>query len=140
MMARLRGRRMAAGRWPSRLHVLHPMTDQDQLQQFERLGYLVLPGAVPPDWCAQARTLIADLRGGIRTAAYFKPEAPDGPLFQSHLEDPLLRRVVCHPSIHTALARLFGAPPMICQSMFFLTGSRSRPHQDEFFMAPAPGP
>lgn len=109
-------------------------------KRFEEDGYAVLPGAVSADLCAQVRAYMADLRAGRRKAGFFKSNAPNGPLFMSHLEEPLMLRLVSQRAIVAALERLLGTTPTLCQSMFFSSGSRTPPHQDEFYMAPSRGP
>jgi phytanoyl-CoA hydroxylase len=116
------------------------MLSSEQVERFARDGYLVLERAVDPALVTQVREHVRALRAGDATASYYKAEQPQGPLFNSHLFEPMMMRLVCQAPIVGALSQLLGAPPMICQSMFFLSGSRTRPHQDEFFMAPKPPP
>lgn len=109
-----------------------------QAKQFEDDGYLVIEQAVSAGKIEQVRAHVNALRAGRITRPYYAN--PLGPMFNAHLQEPLLMSLVCTPSIHRALGQLLGAAPGICQSMFFFSGSRTRPHQDEFYMVPRPAP
>lgn len=114
------------------------MLSPAQVMRFENDGYLVIEQAVSADLIAQVREHVEDLRGGKITRGYFKQ--PDVTWFNAHLDEPLLMKLVCAAPVRQALEQLLGAPPVICQSMFFFIGSCARPHQDEFFMVPRPAP
>lgn len=113
-----------------------------QLDAYRRDGFVVLPAAAPASLRAPMLDLMLDLRHGRRSATYYTPPTTPGepPVFNPHRHDRVAWNLATHPPLVAALTQVLGDKPMICQSMFFFASSLTRPHQDEFYMAPSPRP
>jgi len=116
------------------------MLTDTHIRRFNDDGFLLLPGAVSETLRTQVVARMLDIRGGRCEVGYYKPDGQNAPVFNSHLHDPLMWSLTTQTALVDALRGLLGGEPAVCQSMFFWGSSLTRPHQDEFYMVPKPGP
>lgn len=122
--------------------------------EFERDGYVVVPGLVEPERVAALRRAVdEELRPSKalfwrQTTGRPERHAPhaqgfiDPPL--QHLQDlrerdfpafrPAALDVLTAPGLRRALERLMGEPPVLVQSMLFEANPQTPPHQDAYYL------
>lgn len=133
----------------------------EQMQQFERDGYIAVRGLFSAEEIAEIRGTFMEMakdgpvdglsdvprrRDGAPAASndpltryprmmhpHKHMDKPVGPLSDRHMRDPRLKAI---------LAELFGEEPFACQSMFYFKppGARGQDlHQDNFYLRVKPG-
>jgi phytanoyl-CoA hydroxylase len=128
----------------------------EQVQQWERDGFLVLRGALSPAEVARIRAVVDDewrqapgndheidvLSGEHAFKTFKMASAPRGArnevyklnnLFARRAE---IRRAALSPKLRGALAQLLGGDPLICNSLNFERGSQQPFHIDTWYMPP----
>jgi len=123
---------------------------EDQLQQFETEGYLIIKGVWSPAEVEEIKTIFEEIS---RTAipGFFEPdlggEAQD-PLkrfprvMHPHRFHPVAMKYMLHPEVLAILQDLYGEEALAAQSMFYYKppGSRGQAlHQDNFYLKVEPG-
>lgn len=132
------------------------LTD-NQVEQFQRDGYLVVRGLLSPQEAAQLRDHFMAMREEAlepdnRYTEYYQPvaaEQTDGDLLkqfprvmQPHRFDKLSKQYMLDTRIESVLRDLFGEEPLAAQSMFYFKppGARGQAlHQDNFYLRVSPG-
>jgi phytanoyl-CoA hydroxylase len=132
-------RRLAEGRVSKEQAVL--------LEHWMQTGYVILPGAVPPDVCDEVRT---DIENGWERSdqrlRVFPPGSrvpvrlsPDVPKDRMRIVDMYVlvesaRRALFSPAIVDFLTLVFERPPLLFQSLSFEKGSQQGMHQDTAYV------
>lgn len=120
-----------------------------QLEQYQRDGYLIVPGMFSPD---QVRTIrehfSAMYSEGFANRLWRPRRDSSDPLerfpraMHPHRWDGgLSRRMMLDPAVGAALSQLLGEQPVACQSMYYFKppGARGQAlHQDNLYLKVAP--
>ena len=132
------------------------LTDE-QVEQFQRDGYIVVRGLFSPDEAVQLRDHFMAMReAGLfpdnRISDFYKPvtaEQSGGDLLkqyprvmQPHRFDDLSKQYLLDARLESVLRDLFGEEPLAAQSMFYFKppGARGQAlHQDNFYLKVSPG-
>lgn len=123
----------------------------EQLDQWERDGFVIVPGLFPADEIRAIRERFDRLAesGEAVEVVGFKPDlASNDPLkryprvMHPHRFCELSKKMMLYPRVGAALAQLFGEPAVACQSMYYYKppGAAGQSlHQDNFYLAVQPG-
>ncbi len=124
-----------------------PAEDQDGLRHWIEHGWVVLPGAVPPEVCDEVRSAIdGALSEGDERLLMHSPASEDYQPVKGgvdterarivdayvHLE-PARRALFAEPIVHF-LETVFDDAPLLFQSLSFQKGSQQQVHQDTAFV------
>jgi phytanoyl-CoA hydroxylase len=129
----------------------------EQVAQWRRDGYLVVPGVLMPDELAeigqtfqgmhdQARRAGGEIENCFTIGSAEEIAADPLKLYPRmlwpHRHNPVVRRYMLHPRLGAILRDLLGEEPLAAQSMFYWKppGSRGQAfHQDNFYLRVKPG-
>jgi hypothetical protein len=115
-----------------------PPLTQQQLDSYDRDGFLLLKGLFTHAEADAVVTHMMDLAHGKKTLAGFK--APDtttphwGRTMNQHFYDPVAMNLLLHPKLREPLEGINGGPVDAVQTMYFWQGSTQRRHQDQYYL------
>jgi len=125
---------------------------REQLDQFQRDGYLVMRGLFSPDEVRELRDTLMEIHARAPIGSFYQraseEEAAGDPLklyprvMHPHRFDALSMRRMLDPRIAATLRDLFGEDPLAAQSMFYFKppGAKGQAlHQDNFYLVVQPG-
>lgn len=131
----------------------------NQHSDWERDGYLILPGLIPEDdcdaisaemakYCGDTRTTLGskvtvdiiagEWAGRLVNIAHVPDEAFNVPFKINNLftESNVVRKAMFKPELRATLANILGAEPMAINSLSFKYGSQQAAHIDSWYMPP----
>jgi hypothetical protein len=120
----------------------------EQREQFERDGYLMVRGLLPPEEAASLRDYYTDIHARRAIEGYNDGLPASDILYRyprlvhPHRTDDLSRRYMLDPRIAEVLWELFGEEPLAAQSMMYYKppGARGQGlHQDQMPLRVSPG-
>jgi len=126
----------------------HRVLTQEQLDFYNREGYLVIPGLLTPRDVAKIRDRFDEIgKAGKEIPGHWgpdtSPEAANDPLrrfprvMMPHRFDAMIQEYLLDPRVLDVLRDLLDDEPLAAQSMFYYkpTGSRGQAfHQDDFYL------
>jgi len=127
-----------------------PVLTQDQLEQFEREGYLLLKSLFSPEDVETIKALFEEI-ANTTVPGHFEPDfsaGNDDPLkryprvMHPHRFNETAKKYMLHPPVMAVLRQLYGEEALAAQSMYYYKppGSRGQAlHQDNFYLKVEPG-
>ncbi len=102
---------------------------EQQLQQFQQEGYLVVKGLFSPQEVEEIKINFMDMHAGGPIEGCFKPSTPEEAkgdilklyprMMHPHRVNDLAFRYMIHPKVLNVLELLFGEEALAAQSMFY---------------------
>lgn len=112
--------------------------DADQVEYYDRNGYLVIDSGIPEAVIDGVVRDLEDVYSGPRREEL--PHQDEGRLQDAWRISENVRRLALEPQILSALEQLYGRKPLAFQTLNFPVGTEQRPHADSIhFNSDPPG-